>query len=437
MKNNQFIKILFLVTLFVSYANAEVLLFTQAYDLALKNANKIKSSDFQAKSNEEKINQEKSRLYPQVNLSAYYRKTAYKQNNLRNTTINQGIYNGTLSLKQSIYNPEVYSKIDMETSRSKLYNTGVILEKKELAQTVFEAYLNLLKSRNKIDLNKSYLEYSKSRLEELTKKYDMHLSNKMDVLEMKVEYNSANINLTKELKLKKVYELKLNQLIGDVKYDLPDLKSDANILGSISAMKESIINDGSFLKNLKIAQAKLALELSKHTVDNSFDAHLPRLDFEASASLYETDTPTVDAPYSSTKQAMLVLNIPIYSGGLTSSRVLSAELMKKAAYEDLLNAQKEVRVEYKEKKAVFDVSAESVSMYKDAYTSAELYVDAIEQGYAHGLKSVTDLNDAKNKLYEVRYKYIENIYEMVNSYIGLLIVTNNFDNIDILDKLLY
>ncbi|MDQ1245049.1 MAG: outer membrane protein, partial [Campylobacterota bacterium] len=46
-----------------------------------------------------------------------------------------------------------------------------------------------------------------------------------------------------------------------------------------------------------------------------------------------------------------------------------------------------------------------------------------------------DLNDAKNKLYEVRYKYIENIYEMVNSYIGLLMVTDNFKDIGLLDKL--
>ncbi|PHS55937.1 MAG: hypothetical protein COB17_10665 [Sulfurimonas sp.] len=436
MKNNKLIKSFFLFASLFSLADADVLLFTKAYDLALLNAHEIKSSVYQSKSNVEKVNQEKSRLYPQVNLSGSYRKAKYQYSDSNREAISQSLFNGTLSVQQSIYNPEIYSKIDMETSRAKLYKTGIKLKKEELAQSVFEAYLNLLKSRNKIDLYKSYLQYSKTRLKELNKKYDLYLANKMDVLEMKVEYNSANIDLTKELKLNKVYGLKLNKLIGDFKYDLPDVNSDANILDSISAMKDTIKDDGEFSKNLKIAQAKIALKLSQDTINNAFDAHLPRIDFDVSASIYETSKPTLLDPYSDIVQARIVLNIPIYSGGMTSSRVIAAELMKKAAYEDLLNTKKEVMVEYDEKKAIFDASIESVSMYNDAFTSAKLYVDAIKQGYAHGLKSVTDLNDAKNKLYEVKYKYIENIYEMVNSYVGLLIVTNNFDNIALLDKLL-
>jgi len=436
MKNNKLITALFLLSSFTSFVNADVLLFTQAYELALQNANEIKSANYQVMANSQKVEQEKSRLYPQVNLSGSYRKAKYQYSNSGIDAIDQSLFNATISLQQSIYNPEIYSKIDMENSRIELYKTGIKIDKEELAQRVFEAYLNLLKSRNKIDLYKSYLQYSESRLNELTKKYDKRLANKMDVLEMKVEYNSANIDLTKELKLYKVYELKLNQLIGNVEYDLPDVRSDANILASITAMKDSIVDDGTFAKNLNIKQAQIALELSQNTIDNSFDAHYPRLDFDTSASLFETSNPTLLDPYSDIIQARVTLNIPIYSGGMTSSRVLEAELMKKAAFEDLLKTQKDVRVEYDEQKALFDASVESVGMYKDAFESATLYVDAVEQGYEHGLKSVTDLNDAKNKFYEVRYKYIENIYEMVNSYIGLLIVINNFDNIVLLDRLL-
>lgn len=436
MKSSKLFTLFVFLSPLVGLLNADVLLFTQAYELALQNANEIKSSSYQLQANSQKVEQEKSRLYPQVNLSGSYRKAKYSFSDTNREPINQALFNGTLTLQQSLYNPEIYSKIDMETSRLKLYTTGIKLDKENLAQTVFEAYLNLLKSRNKIDLYKSYLQYSESRLKELSKKYEMHLANKMDILEMKVEYNSANIDLTKEMKFYKVYELKLNQLIGNTEYDLPKVKSDTNILNSISAMKDSIVDDGSFAKNLNIKQAKIALELSQKTINNSFDAHLPRLDMDASASLYQTSNPTFLDPYSDILQTRLVLNIPIYSGGMTSSRVIEAELMKKAAYEDLLQTKKDVRVEYDEKKAIFDASSVSVSMYKDALESAELYVDAIEQGYAHGLKSVTDLNEAKNKFYEVRYKYIENIYEMVNSYIGLLIVTNNFDNIVLLDKLL-
>jgi outer membrane protein len=200
-------------------------------------------------------------------------------------------------------------------------------------------------------------------------------------------------------------------------------------------MKESITGSDTLEKNLKVLQAQVSFQLTKEQVTNSLDAHLPRLDLQASASKYNTDDPTSDAPYNNVQQVGLVLNIPIYSGGLVSSMVASSELLSKAANEDLLDTKKQIQVQYDEYLVSFNSSVESVSMYKDAVESAELYVNSVEQGYEHGLKSIIDLNEANTKLYDVKYKYLDNLHGMVDSYIGLLIVTNNFENIGLLDKI--
>ncbi|MFA6197093.1 MAG: TolC family protein [Sulfurimonas sp.] len=435
---SKILKFIIFSSLFASYIGAaEILVFSKAYELALLNANAIKSSAYQAEAAKEKVNQEYSKLYPQINFSTNYTKSDYEYNPnySRISHVRQGLFDYTLSLRQSIYNADIYSRIAMETSRSKLYEINSDLKKEELAQSVFKVYLNVLKSHNKIKLYESYIEYNKSKLDILTQQYEMHLANKMDLLQMRVEYSSMVIGLNKEKKLLKVNELKLTQLIGDVEYALPTLESSKKTLDGIEVMKGSIVSSDDFEKNLKVLQAQVSLQLSKEQITNASDAHLPRLDLQASASKYNTDNPTSSTPYNNVQQAMLVLNIPIFSGGLVSSMVASSELMNKAANEDLINAKKEVQVQYDEYKANFDSSIESVSMYKNALESAELYVNAIEQGYDHGLKSIIDLNDAKTKLYDVKYKYIENIYELVDSYIGLLIVTNNFENIGLLDKI--
>jgi len=437
MKNNNF-KLAVLSVLIISSLSAETLVFSNAYQLALENAHSLKAFVFKTEGAKERIEQAQSALYPQVNLSAYYKKSQYNYNknySANSDTINQGLINYSLSVKQSIYNADTYSKITMERSRAELNELSVELEKEELAQTVFKVYLDLLKTHNKIDLYKAYLKYSKSRLDELNKKYEMYMVSKMDLLEMRVEYQSAQIDLKREKKLLTVHELRLKQLIGDIDYELPLIDSTKSVVDSISSMKLSVLDKDDFSSNLQLLQARLSLRLSKEEITNSFDAHYPRLDLDASYAGYETDDPTSDSLYKDVKSIMLVLNIPIYSGGRTSSRVRELELNSNAANEELINTDKEIRVKYDEYMALFDASAESVSMYKDAFESATLYVDAIEQGYAHGLKSIIDLNDAKNKQYEVKYKYIENIYEMVDSYIGLLIVTNNFENIELLDKL--
>jgi len=434
MKSNRLILSIFLLNILITCANAEVLNFSRAYELALENSNAIKSSVYLSKSDKEKIKQEESQLYPQVNLSASYRKSDYTTNPTKHVT-KQGLKTYSITARQSIYNPEVYSRINMQESRSEYSHTKVELQKEELAQNLFNVYLDVLKSKNRIEVLKAYSEYSRSKLQELTKKYEVNLSNKMDLLEMRVEYNSSQIDLNKELKLFKVYELKLKQLVGDLEYELPVIDINKPILEMISSMKERVLSDDNTCLSLKIKQAQIALKISQEDMKNASSGHLPKVNLDATYSKYSTDSPTIDSPYDNVKSVMLTLNIPIYSGGYVSSKEASSRLMSLASSEDLQNTTKEVKVEYDRYLALFDASVESVSMYKGAFESAELYVEAVEQGYEHGLKSIIDLNDAKNKLYEVKYKYIENIYEMVDSYIGLLIVTNNFKDINILDKL--
>lgn len=432
-------KILFLFLVVVTSLNAEVLTFSKAYELALENTHSIKASIFKMEGSKERLEQEKSQLYPQINLSASYKKTEYNYNesyNASGDTIEQGLINYSLSLKQSIYNAEIYSRISLERSRNELYEVGVELEKEELAQRVFKVYLDLLKTNNKIELYKAYVEYTKSKLDELNKKYDMFMVSKMDLLEMKVEHKSAQIDLKKEKKLLTVNKLKLKQLIGENEYTLASINPDKHILSTIGFIKSSVIDKNDFSSNLQLLKAKLSLELAKKDIDNSFVAHYPKLDLQASYSGYDTDDPTSDSLYSDVSSVMLMLNIPIYSGGRISSRVKELQYNYEATNEEYIDTQKEIEVMYDEYFALLEASIESVSMYQEALESSKLYVSAVEQGYEHGLKSIIDLNDANNKEYEVKYKYIENIYEMVDSYIGLLIVTNDFKNIDLLDKLI-
>lgn len=436
MRNNNFILGVILVNLVLGSLHAEPLTFSSAYDLALKNSNAIKSNVYMSEADEEKINQEKSHLYPKIDLSGYYKKSEYVSNPGSSggdkRTTRQGLYNYSVSLQQSIYDASIYSRINTQKARSEYSKSGVELKKEELAHEVFSSYLNLLKSRNRIKLNESYILFNEAKLKELTKKYELHLINKMDLLEVQVDYDSAKIDLNRERKLYDVYDLKLKQLIGTVEYELPFIDTDKPVLDMINIMKETV---GTDKKSLKIKQAQIAVDISEGEVDIASDGHLPTLSLRGSYAKYETDDPNIEAAYDSTKYIMLNIDIPIYTGGYTSSRIATTELMYKAAQEDLIDIQKKVKVEYDESLALFETSAESIVMYKNALKSSELFVESIDQGYKYGLKSITDLQDAKVKYYEVRYKYIENIYDLVDSYIRLLIVTNNFDNIDILDRL--
>lgn len=415
--------------------NAEVLSFSRAYELALENAHHIRASTLSAKAEEERINLESAQLYPQIDFSAFYKKSEYERNP-DNAMTHQGLFNYALNAHQVIYNPEIVSRTDAQEARSKHAKIKLDLEKKELAQQLFDSYLDLLKSHNRIELLKNYLDYNSVKLQEIEKRYTMNLSNKMDLLEMRVEKDSANIELQKEQRLFKVYRLKFQNLVGIEEFELPHLTNRQMIAQSVTTMQGNVAEDLDLENSLYIQNATASLDVSKSELEIAEDGHMPKVNFDASYSKFDTDDPLVDSQFNSIKYVMLSVNLPIYSGGATSSRIESSRLLEQAALEELYSIKKETQVMYDEYIARFDSSAESVWIYNDAYTSAELYVEAIEKGYAHGLKSLTDLNDAKNKLYEVKFNYIENIYELVNSYVGVCIVKNDFSDLEILDKLI-
>jgi len=418
--------------LFTTILSAKELFFSTAYDLAIKNSNQLQSAKFMNLADKETINQEKAALYPQIDLSAYYKKTEYVANP-NNRITRQGLLNYTLSLKQSIYNADVYSKIDMQKLRSKYSSVKVKYQSQQLAQDVFKAYLNILRTKNKIEALQSYLAYQESKLESLQKKYNMKLANKMDLLQIRVDYDSSKIDLNKEKRLLQVYKVQLEYYIGENNYTIPTIDIQSNISSTLELMQDTIKSE---TDSLEIKQSEIQLELAGKTIKNAFAGHLPSVSLSASYAKYSTDTPTIDAPYNNVKSAMININIPLFKGGYTSSKVESAKLKYQAAKEELQAIKKNIDVTYNEDLTNFNAALNSVYMYKEAYESANLFTEAINEGYKKGLKSIVDLNDAEAKMYNIKYKYIDNLYTMINAYVGLLIDTNNFDNIKFLDQLL-
>ena len=415
--------------------SAEVLNFSEAYNLALEHAHNIQASALYAKAEKEKVHQEDAQLYPQINLSAYYKKSEYEHNPTKNVT-RQGLFNYGANARQVVYNPTIFSRIDLQEARSNEAHTKLELQKKELAQELFTSYVDLLKSQNKIALLEVYLQYNEVKLEELEKRYEMMLANKMDLLEMRVERDTSKIDLQKEKRLFEVYRLKFANLIGTKNFELPQLTTHQKTARAVRLMQDKISRRLDPNESLYVKRALDSVDISKYELETAQDEHMPQLSFDAAYTRFDTDDPVIDSQYNSIQYVMLTLNLPLYSGGATESRIESSRLMQQAAMQEMYEARKEVAVMYDENMARFESAAESVTMYNDAYQSAELYVEAIEKGYAHGLKSLTDLNDAKNKLYEVKFNYIENIYELVNSYIGVCIVTNDFSNLKLLDALI-
>ena len=433
--------ILLTLPLMVSLSFANSLSITEAYNLALKNSKEIKSLEYQLESSKESVQQAYSRLYPQLSFSYSYMNSKTLVNSKyagkEGYTIDQDIKNSTFNLSQVIFDYEVFSKINMEKARLEAIESKSLLRKQEIAKDVFVAYIDVLQSANTIELYKSYLNYTKNKLNAESKKLDMNLTNKIDFLKVKVDYNDARINLKKEEELLNVKKLKLSQLIGSNDFDLHVNLASINLSSDdIEKLKGAVQYDDSIQNNLKIKQASSSVKMYKYEIENSFSYHLPKVTFDASYSDYDIDNPTSDNYNDNKKLYMVSVKIPLFNGGYAMSKVRASKLLHKAALEDLEKQKQDVEVSFNNSYSTFIAHLESLEVYQETLQSAMLYEQSVSQGLKHGLKSIIDLDESQYKTAEVKYKFLENILELSKSYIDLLTLKNNFSQISLVEKVL-
>ncbi|NLO16624.1 MAG: TolC family protein [Arcobacter butzleri] len=430
-----------LISILLQNLYSQTLTPSQAYELSLQNSDKIQSLDYQLKANKESINQAKSRLYPTVMYQTSYQQSNYdinsKVSSVEDERIKQKLKEHSISLNQPIFDVELSSQVDVEESRYKTISAEVELKKQEHARDVLKAYMDLFESINSIHLYESYLEFTNHKMDLISEKYNMNLATKMDLLESKVEYQNALINLDKEKELYEVNKKHLKYYIGDIDVEPVAFKTSNQITLEVEELKKEIDSIDDVNSSLKVQQAQNLLKMYKDEVRNSMSLHLPKINLSAIHTKYDIDNPTADSTYDKKQQFMISLRMPLFQGGYSTSRVAASKLNVKAANKELLDVKKEVAVDYEKLVTVFNTSANSIKLYQEAIKSAKLYATSIEEGFDYGLKSIIDVYEANYKVFELEEKYIKNIYNLMDSYLGLIILTNNFDKLYLVDNILF
>ncbi len=422
-------KIILSLLLLSSFLSADILSITDAYNLALQNSKEIKASEYQIEANREQLNQAKAELYPQIYLSATYGKKEYDGEG------SGRLSNYTLSFNESIYDASKINRVDITKSKIKLDNFKVEFQKQELAQSVFKIYMDILKSKNKIEVYNAYINAKEKRVELLNKKLELSLGTKTDLLQGEVDYHFSRMDLRREKKFIRVNKLKLRHLTGVNSIELPTIDFNRITDDIVAQMRSAVENSSNeFSSNLKLEQSKMNLDLSAKEIKGAKSAHFPTVSVNAQYSKINAEARV--SSLENTKSVMLQIQIPIYQGGAVESRVTASKLSYSSAKESLLQVEDEIKEEYEENLATFDSSSKSLALYKESLESARAYLNSIEQSFNAGLKSSLDLNEAKSKLYEVKYRFVENIYDMINAYISLLVITNNFEQLKLVNNII-
>jgi len=183
----------------------------------------------------------------------------------------------------------------------------------------------------------------------------------------------------------------------------------------------------SLQQNLSLVASRIDERLARDEISFRRNGHYPTIDLVANRGERDTDenTSVNGGPFGtsnvsgSSDSVSIQVNIPIFAGGATTSRVREAVYLHRASREQLQRATRET--ERQARDAYLGVLSEisRVKALKQAVASSRTALEATQAGYDVGTRTIVEVLNSQFSLYSAvtnhyqsRYNYIMNALQL-------------------------
>lgn len=402
---------------------------TECIDYAHANNLSVKQAQYQASIASNDLFQSKLNLLPDLNANAG-RTYSYGHILDRNTNEfgNSSNFSDNYSLNTSV---RLFSGLTNYNSiKLNEYNTlskmqEVEKEKIELTLDIASAYLQILFSRELLDVAISQRDIAQLQVERTSKLVEAGSVARGDLLEIKAQLAAEEYNVTSKENEKEIAYLNLTQLL--------DLKSiegfDVVIPASIDSNLSIPVTDVSivyseallFLPHIKSAEYLVEANEKYYLVQKGrlSPSLLASGSWTTGYSTSNVDPGGIRYPYNeqldnfSGKSLTFGLQVPIFNKWEVKNAISNARIGVMSA-ENTLNLTKQQL--YKEIQQSYIDAVSSSDKYKSAYEAVESYREAFaytEQKFNVGIVNSVDYNIAKNNYIKAQSELLKAKYEYV------------------------
>lgn len=389
-----------------------------AYELALQNDPQLQQALSNLSSVQESRPLAKSRLLPNLSLSG--------QLNAVNREIKGGFSpSGTddyseqslsLSLLQPIYHRDYWitlEQADHSIARAEAdYQSAQI----DLMARTTTAYFNVLSASDDLRVSQAQLEATRRQLDQAQQRFDVGLIAITDVHEAQATYDRDRAGaIQAENALDSAWEALL-EITGSNRSTLAPL-GDEMVLNRPQPDNIADWSETAQLQNFAIIAARNATELARKTIDVNKSGHYPTLDLVGSYGLHRTDSDT--GSDADTGIIGLQLNVPLYTGGSTSSSIRQAEADFRTAQFALDQQRRAVGRQVRDAYRGVISSISQVDALKAATISADSALKSTNAGYEVGTRTIVDVLTVQRNLFDSQRNYFRSRYDYIINSLSL------------------
>ena len=372
---------------------------------------------------QELIEQGKALYRPTVNFNAEANQIGSDIRYLNSTppgNSNFHTYKFGVDARQPIYRKQNLVQMDQAATQVSQADKQLYLSQQSLILRTTQVYFEVLIAQDKIDLIAAQKAAILSQLDQAKATFEVGTATITDVNEAQARYD---LILAQENAAVNEYEIakrSVQAITGDIPQKLAPVKADIKTNAIMQSMDKWL--EVAAQNNLNIQIQQDTLKYSEQEIERAKAGHLPTLDAVASYSdNYASGSVSVFGAGNELKTGSvgLQLQIPLYQGGATTSRVRQAVLNKQKALNDVEFARRQAELETQRAYLNLNTSIAQVKAYEQALISSQSQVDSTKLGYEVGVRTSVDVLNAqqqffsaKRDLLQSRYNYLVNIIRL-------------------------
>jgi outer membrane protein len=299
------------------------------------------------------------------------------------------------------------------------------LAQQDLIIRVALRYFNVLAAEDRLTSIHADRTAIARQLEQAKQRFEVGLIAITDVQESQAAYDQSVANEIAAKRSLATSRNLLREITGEYVTELSAPKEDFPFILPQRSERDWV--DLSLNQNLNLVASRIDEKLARDEISFQRTGHYPSVELVASTSAVDGDVSgsiggaTIpDAKRERESDSIsLQFNIPIFSGGVTSSRVREAVYLHRASREQLQRVTRET--ERQSRDSYLGVLAEQarVNALGQAVSSSQTALEATQAGFDVGTRTIVDVLNSQFSLYVAITNYYQSRYDYILNVLSL------------------
>lgn len=395
------------------------------YQLAVDNNADLAAAhaDYQAQS--ERVPQARAGLLPQIGAGASNSDSRSKVDTDRGSrTTSRSGYVYQASLSQPLFRLDRWYQLQAAQATNEQSALELSAIDQNLILQSSDVYFSVLRAQDNLAASSAEESAFKRQFDLANERFDVGLSDKTDVLQAQAAYDAARANrMVAERMVSDAFQAVSTLTNVDVAA-LEGVKHSLPILAPVPNDATAWVNTATE-QNLGLQAINYAVQAAQDSVKQRKSGHAPTVDAIAQYQKGDNDgmgfvnSGFLGMPrYNGQAEQSSIgiqLNIPLYTGGMTSSQVREGVYRLDQAEQMRESLRRKTVQDARNFHRAVNTDVEQVQALKQAIISSQSAVEATQIGYDVGTRNIVDVLDAQRYLYaavrnynNARYDYILN-----------------------------